>query len=173
MVTIRTDIQVYRSFDSTRPVYCIKFLHACQLLVLCCYTNLITMLCTFIKHVKRMYDHHLGMQLVVHYKNRCALPSGKVWLHPCPFVDMATNIYVTIRPGGYSNKILKFTIIRSYGPKAVYEVYCFFACAKRKCTSVAILSSNKIHFSFLASSHINQHQMANGCLHMCKHLPAL
>ena len=39
-----------------------------------------------------------------------------------PFVITITNMYVTIRADGYSMRILKFTIIRSSGAKAMYEV---------------------------------------------------
>ena len=42
-----------------------------------------------------------------------------------PFVAVVTNIYVTIRADGYSIKTVKFTIIRSTGPKAVYEFTIF------------------------------------------------
>ena len=42
-----------------------------------------------------------------------------------PFVAFITDIYVTIRADGYSIRILKFTIIRSIGPKAVYKVTIF------------------------------------------------
>ena len=42
-----------------------------------------------------------------------------------PFVKMVTNIYVTIRADGYSNRSFKFTIIRSIGPKAVCEFTIF------------------------------------------------
>ena len=42
-----------------------------------------------------------------------------------PFVAAITNIYVTIRADGYSTQVIKFTIIRSSGPKAVYEFTIF------------------------------------------------
>jgi len=42
-----------------------------------------------------------------------------------PFVNMVTNIYVTIRAEGYSIRTFEFTIIRSSGPKAMYEVTIF------------------------------------------------
>ena len=42
-----------------------------------------------------------------------------------PFVVMVSNIYVTIRADGYSTRVIKFTIIISTGPKAVYEVTIF------------------------------------------------
>ena len=42
-----------------------------------------------------------------------------------PVVAIVTNIYVTIRADGYSTRIVKFTIIRSTGPKAVYEFTIF------------------------------------------------
>ena len=42
-----------------------------------------------------------------------------------PFAVIITNIYVTIRADGYSTRTVKFTIIRSTGPKAVYEFTIF------------------------------------------------
>ena len=42
-----------------------------------------------------------------------------------PVVAHVTNIYVAIRADGYSTRIIKFTIIRSFGPKAMYEVTIF------------------------------------------------
>ena len=42
-----------------------------------------------------------------------------------PIVATITNIYVTIRADGYSKRIVKFPMITSNGPKAVYEVTIF------------------------------------------------
>ena len=42
-----------------------------------------------------------------------------------PFAVIITNIYVTIRADGYSTWVIKYTIIRSSGPKAVYEFTIF------------------------------------------------
>ena len=42
-----------------------------------------------------------------------------------PLVVSITNIYVTIRADGYSKRTIKFTIIRSTRPKAVYEFTIF------------------------------------------------
>ena len=42
-----------------------------------------------------------------------------------PFVATITDIYVTIRTDGYSIRILKFTILMSIRPKAVYKVTIF------------------------------------------------
>ena len=42
-----------------------------------------------------------------------------------PVVNCISNIYVTIWAEGYSTRTIKFTIIRSFRPKAVYELTIF------------------------------------------------
>ena len=42
-----------------------------------------------------------------------------------PLVTIITNIYVTIRAEGYSIRIIKFTIIKSTGSKAMYKFTIF------------------------------------------------